>query len=354
MSSKPDELNRLHQLIQSLVNCHSPSGAELEMDNFLLQELEARRMVPVADDAGNLTVAVSGASNARRIVITAHKDELGMLVGKITEDGRIFPVRLNGAYPWVYGEGPVEILGDRTIVLGILSFGSRHVSEPSPTFALQNQRALLWRDTWIETKLDARELAKRGVRIGSRIVIARARKRVVSLPQNYIASYALDNRAAMAALLTLIPSIERARFDTWFSFTAKEELGAVGALYLFTQLRPTDVIALEICPTSDECEIDNPHIPYLIARDGHGIYDDGLTREIAERAQDFGIDLSSRVLSRFGSDASISMKFGHVPRAACLAIPTTNSHGFEIASLMAIRCVALVLNALIQAPPTSE
>jgi hypothetical protein len=32
MSGKPDELKRLHELIQGLVNCHSPTGAELEHD----------------------------------------------------------------------------------------------------------------------------------------------------------------------------------------------------------------------------------------------------------------------------------------------------------------------------------
>jgi putative aminopeptidase FrvX len=37
------------------------------------------------------------------------------------------------------------------------------------------------------------------------------------------------------------------------------------------------------------------------------------------------------------------MKFGHVARAACLAFPTQNTHGFEIAHLGAIdNCVAIL------------
>lgn len=48
-------------------------------------------------------------------------------------------------------------------------------------------------------------------------------------------------------------------------------------------------------------------------------------------------------LSGFGSDASIAMKFGHVGRAACLAFPTQNTHGYEIAHLGAIsNCINLL------------
>ncbi len=38
-----------------------------------------------------------------------------------------------------------------------------------------------------------------------------------------------------------------------------------------------------------------------------------------------------------------SMKFGNVPRVACLAFPTQNTHGFEIAHLGAIsNCIDLL------------
>jgi putative aminopeptidase FrvX len=48
-------------------------------------------------------------------------------------------------------------------------------------------------------------------------------------------------------------------------------------------------------------------------------------------------------LSGFGSDASIAMKFGHVARGACLAFPTQNTHGYEIAHLGAIaNCIDLL------------
>lgn len=348
MAPDKDDLGQFVALVQAPVECHAPSGVEAEIDEFLYRRLHADGFKAVTDDAANVFVAIPGVSSARRVVVTAHKDELGMLVGGIADGGVIFPGDLNAAFPWVYGEGPVDILGDQSVVQGVLSFGSRHVSEGSVNFALQTQRAILWRDTWIETKLSPHELAECGVRIGSRMVVARSRKWVLTLPQHYIASYALDNRLALAVLLGVLPKMTRPRFDTWFAFTSKEELGAVGAMYLFRDLRPTDVIALEICPISDQCRIDKPHAPYVIARDGHCAYDDGLTREIVRRAGTRGVFVGYALLARFGSDGSIPMKYGHVPRAACLSIPTANSHGFEIASINAACGVARALKAFLE------
>lgn len=57
------------------------------------------------------------------------------------------------------------------------------------------------------------------------------------------------------------------------------------------------------------------------------------------------VEVQLAVISGFGSDASIAMKFGHVARAACLAFPTQNTHGFEIAHLGAIGNCASILKA---------
>lgn len=60
-------------------------------------------------------------------------------------------------------------------------------------------------------------------------------------------------------------------------------------------------------------------------------------------AQKLAIPVQLATLSGFGSDASIAMKFGHVARAACLAFPTQNTHGYEIAHLEVItNCIQLL------------
>lgn len=83
-------------------------------------------------------------------------------------------------------------------------------------------------------------------------------------------------------------------------------------------------------------------------KDSYGLYDEGLNREVMTAARAVDIPLQISTISGFGSDASIAMKFGHVARAACLAFPTQNTHGFEIAHLSAIRHCCEVLKSVIQ------
>jgi len=63
-----------------------------------------------------------------------------------------------------------------------------------------------------------------------------------------------------------------------------------------------------------------------LSQDGYGIYDETLNGQLRQVAQP---GYASSASDRF-SDASIAMKFGHVARAACLAFPTQNTHGYEL------------------------
>jgi putative aminopeptidase FrvX len=336
------EYQQLFSLIEELVLHHSPSGVETEIDRLLLQRFFSIGLETWQDPAGNIIAKIRGKNSDRAIAITAHKDEIGGIVKSIDPDGCLQVRKLGGSFPWVYGEGVVDILGNNTTISGILSFGSRHVSHESSQKAQQEDKPLLWEDAWVETKLTPEELAEAGVMAGSRMVVGKHRKRPFRL-KDYIASYTLDNKASVAILLALATELTEPPVDVYLVASAKEEIGAIGALY-FTQNQKLDaLIALEICPLSSEYAIEAGEKPVLLAQDGYGIYDDGLNRELQQAAKIALITLQIAVIGGFGSDASIAMKFGHVARAACLSFPTQNTHGYEIAHLGAIaNCIEIL------------
>ncbi len=341
------DYEQLFTTIEELVLHHSPSGAEGEIDQLLLDRFKALGVEVWQDSAGNVIAKVTGRDSKRSIAITGHKDEIGAMVKTVDSDGCVEVRKLGGAFPWVYGEGVVDLLGDNQTISGILSFGSRHVSHESPQKAQQENVPVRWEDAWVETKCTVEELEAAGVRPGTRMVVGKHRKRPIRL-KDYIASYTLDNKASVAILLALAEQLKTPAVDTYLVASAKEEVGAIGALYFTQNQRLDALIALEICPLSSEYPIEDGEAPVLLSQDAYGIYDEGLNWELRQAAKASGVPLQLATLSQFGSDASIAMKFGHVARAACLSFPTQNTHGYEIAHLGAIANCIHILSAYCQ------
>jgi putative aminopeptidase FrvX len=337
------DYDSLFETIAELVLHHSPSGVEEEIDRLLLSRFAALGVETWQDRAGNIIAQIEGRDPERAIAITGHKDEIGAIVKSIDEKGCLQVRKLGGSFPWVYGEGVVDILGDEQTISGILSFGSRHVSHESPQKVQQADAPLLWENAWVETKHSLGELEAAGIRPGSRVVVGKHRKQPIRLKE-YIGSYTLDNKAAVAILLALAEHLKQPAVDVYLVASAKEEVGAIGSLY-FTQNHDLDaLIALEVCPLAEEYPIKEGKAPVLLSQDGYGIYDENLNSQLLKAAVTKGIPVQFAAISGFGSDASIAMKFGHVARAACLGYPTANTHGYEIAHLGAIaNCITLLL-----------
>ncbi len=121
------DCDRLFATIEELVLHHSPSGVEDEINQLLLSRFAALGVEVWQDRADNIIAKIPG-RDAGAIAITAHKDEIGAIVKSIGDEGRVEVRKLGGSFPWVYGEGVVDLLGDNETISGILSFGSRHVS----------------------------------------------------------------------------------------------------------------------------------------------------------------------------------------------------------------------------------
>lgn len=336
------EYEKIFKNIEELVMHHSPSGAEAEINQFLMQRFAALGVEVWCDRADNIIAKIPGQNSDRAIAITAHKDEIGAIVKTVGDEGKVEVRKLGGAFPWVYGEGVVDLLGDNETISGILSFGSRHVSHESPQQVQQEITPVKWENAWVETKCTPAELEAAGVRPGTRMVVGKHRKRPIRL-KDHIGSYTLDNKASVAIILALAEKLKQPAVDVYLVASAKEEVGAIGALFFTQHQRLDALIALEICPLAPEYPIEDGESPVILSQDSYGIYDETLNGQLRQCAKQRDIAVQLAILSKFGSDASIAMKFGHVARAACLAFPTQNTHGYEIAHLGAIaNCIDLL------------
>ena len=342
--------DQLFETVRSLHGLHSPSGVEQEMDDHLMEALAAH-----GDPAGGrrrqhlLSAGRPRRRRRGRVALLAHKDEIGGLVKRVEEHGRLIAQTLGDAHPWIWGEGPVEVLGRHDTVLGVLSFGARHVSDESPQRKQLDDTPVKWKDAWIETKLSAEALTAAGVTVGSRIVPARWRKRPVRLGDDgeYVACHALDDKVAVAMLLELAGRLDAPNRPLDLVFTTREEVGCQGSQYYARSTDAVAIVALEVVPVAKEYAIEPGPDPVIIRADSYAPLDDGLSWELADAAAAAGVTVHHAVVTRYGSDASSSLDSGRVPRSACLAAATENTHGFEIAHLDAIDgCVRILHNWL--------
>lgn len=329
-------------LLSTFCEAHSPSGHEVEIDPLVQAEFERRGLQPRTDSAGNI-YAVRPGRGTGRIVVTAHKDEIGLIVKRIGHDGRLQVRPVGGAHPWVYGEGPMDILGDDAVVPGILSFGCRHVSAETPNFSARSQ-ALDWSMAWVETLLSPAALDRFGVHIGTKVVVARSRKRPVVIG-DHVAAYGLDDKAAMVVLFDTIDQLgdHQTAHELVFAVTAEEETGVVGASWLAAQMPADVMLAIEVGPVAEEYHTLCDERPVVLMQDGQNLYDERIARELATCAGNLEMGIQYAVISSFGSDASITSKQGHTARPACVGFATENTHGFEIAHFGGIlNCARLI------------
>ena len=340
------------EILRELVRQPSPPGREEAVDEVLRRRLAGTRGEVLQDAAGNVIVRLRGRGRRGRVALVAHKDEIATAVKRVEADGRIRLRAIGDAHPWIWGETPLVLLGDREPVDAVLSFGARHVSAASPQHAQLEDQQVRWRDAWALTQRSCDELAAAGVRVGTRAVLPPGRREPVRLGGDaaYVASPVLDDKIAVAGLLLLAERLREPPGDVDIVFSSREEIGCHGIRYYAREHAPEDLVALEVAPVAEEYGLACSDAPVVIVGDPAAVLSDALVRELGEAAAAAGVPLQHAFLDRYASDASTVLAHGLVARAGCLAVAVENTHGCEIAHLDAVeRCVA-VLQAWLERP----
>jgi putative aminopeptidase FrvX len=281
---------------------------------------------------------VAGRGLAPPILVQALKDEISTLVTRIDPTGVLHLDALGGAHAWKYGEGPVEILGDRGPVPGILGVGSAHTTAESAAVEQARAKPLEWPMVHVTTRLSAAELDERGVHIGSRVVPHRDRKRPFLL-EDCVAGYALDDKAALAVIVAMMEAMaagRRPKGDVYLVATVGEEMLSGSASFVAGRLPADTLLALEVGPVAEEYAVRNSEQPVIWYKDRVGTYTKAICDELARLADSLGFGAQRAVYSRAATDASTARQHGQVGRIACLGFPAENTHGYEIACLRGI------------------
>ena len=325
---------RLLALTEKMMLAHAPPGCEGEMDALVMAEVQGYGKAVWQDAAGSIVIHIRGTGEAAPIAVTAHKDEIALIVKRVEANGRLRVRPLGGLHPWTVGEGPVDILGTKEIVPGILSLGSKHVSDESPSGPLKTGTPLKWETFWVETTRTPEELQALGVHPGRKVVLARSRKTPMQVG-DCLCGYNLDCRAGLAMLLEVAHLLQRQTppGDVYLIASSEEEIGAQGAVYSIGQVPAETAIALDIAPVAEEYQVVNNGAPVLLYGDAQGVYHEKSLAHLEKLAGDLGFGTQPAVVTSYGSDASIAKKTGVVGRAICIGYPGDNTHGYEMCSM---------------------
>ncbi|CAG8863679.1 Aminopeptidase YpdE [Pseudomonas fluorescens] len=347
----------LENLLEELLLARGPGGQEDEVRMICQRELAPLCDEVMVDRAGNVRGVIRGAGSPdpeTAIRVMAHLDEIAMMVRKVRSDGTLEVVALGGAEPICFGVCPVEILGDTGCLPGVLSYGSMHNSGCTPSGRDVLAGNVQWQYVHVVTRCSSAELEAQGVRPGSRVVLARHWRRPFNV-KDCVAAHFLDDRAPMAAVLLAARQLGKRRAelaqDVWFVFTTLEEESNAGAMYAASRVPGDTTLAVEVGPVLEEYGTQLSADPIINVGDQKDYYTRSVVNALIAASRRAGYEPQVALLVDFASDASAVMSQGTVARAGCLAIPTENTHGFEMVLYEGIKACAATLTEFLLQPP---
>lgn len=342
-------------LLNSLLLARGPGGQEDEVRVVAQRALAACCEEVHGDSAGNLIGVIRAAAPAdpaAAIRVMAHLDEIAMIVKKVRPDGNLEVLALGGAQPISFGVCPVDIMADHQLLRGVLSYGSMHNSGQSGSGKDVLSGAVQWKDVYVVTRMTPQALEQAGVRPGTRVVLSQHWRQPYQV-EDCIAAHFLDDRAPLAAVIHCAHLLQQRRSelrrDVWFVLTSHEEESNAGAMYAAARLPGDTTIAVEVGPVLDEYGTRLSADPIINTGDQKGYYSRSVVQALMAATRRAGYTPQPALLVDFASDASAVLSTGTDARAGCIAIPTENTHGFEMVLLEGISaCAASLLEYVLQ------
>lgn len=229
-------------LLKELLKTNSPSGCEDEMRSLVLEKVKG--MEHFVDTMGNVIVHKKG--SGKRVLISAHMDEVGFIISKITESGALKFKTVGGIETTVLAGKKVTIGKDN--IPGVTGVKAIHLQSGS-----ERDGKLSVSDMIIDIGAKDKASAERLVKVGD---YGTFKSECVEFGDNKLKCKGLDDKVGCAALLELLEM--DTKLDLYAAFTTQEEVGCRGSIIAANFVKPEIAIVFEgttcsdVFPTPDE------------------------------------------------------------------------------------------------------
>jgi endoglucanase len=313
------------ELLKELTEACGIPGREEGIRKIVRRELKGLVDKVTTDSLGNLIAFRKGTSmKPRRVMYSAHMDEIGFIVRHIDDKGFI---RLNP----VGGHDPRQTIVQRARVFGkkvlpgVVFWTAKplHVQTPE-----DKKKCPTLEDCFVDVGLSGKEV-KKVVEPGDPVVLERETIKIGSR----ITGKAMDNRTAVYSLLQALAKSKTSRDDTYAVFSTQEEVGLRGAQVSGFGIDPEIGIALDTtlaCDTPGSSAQD--YITSLgegvglTVMDGSMIADHELLKEFQALAKKKRIKNQPNILPRGGTDGGAIQRVRSGVRTITISLPTRYIH----------------------------
>ena len=239
-------------LLKQLTEASGISGNEKEVRDFIISEIKDYVDSYKIDRIGNIIAYKKGKENSNKLMVTAHMDEVGLLVKEIDGMGLIKFMTVGGIDKRILVSKPVLIGKEK--IAGVIGAKPIHLQKKE-----ERTKALEFDELYIDIGSNSKEETERLVSIGDYVSFS---SDYIEFGEGMIKAKALDNRVGCSLLINLIKEIKDTSF--YAVFTVMEEVGLVGSGPAAYEVDPDISLVLEGTICYDMPKLDTHMIPTFI------------------------------------------------------------------------------------------
>lgn len=229
--------------IKKVLDIATPSGCE--KDGQILFEQYARNYVDETyfDTLGNM-IAHKQNEGKKKIMITAHMDEVGFMVKYIDENGMLYVVPIGGIDLMLLPGTRLAVHHGGNYFLGIVGRKPIHLLNEKERFSFSIE------DMWLDLGFTSKEHALQSVSVGDYVTFSTD---CVQMSDDYIATRSADNKIGCLIMLELMKELCNVdtQYDIYFVSTTQEEIGLRGAMPATVQIQPEIAIVIDATHATD-------------------------------------------------------------------------------------------------------
>ena len=249
-------------LLKELCATPGVAGFEEEVGRKVLSRLRGVVDRVEKDQMGNVYGVRKGSRGEGPIImITAHMDEVGLIVKHVEEAGFLRVQRLGGVPENVLLGQRVTVWGDKGPLVGLIGQKPAHIMSDSERRTVSSVG-----DMYVDIgATSVKEVDLSGVGVGTPITYDRE---ISQIGREFVTAKAIDNRAGLTVMLEAAKALSKRKLEATIHYvgTVQEEVGFRGARVATTRIEPDIALVLDGLHAGGTPDVTDRELPMRLGR----------------------------------------------------------------------------------------